>query len=237
MASNVRTDVKPGALVRGALLERDGADVLDLLTQTGDGVFAVDPEGRIILWNRSAEKILGYTSREVLGRPCCAVMEGQDEFRNTICFEGCHISMMVKRGEPVNSYDMLTRSKKGREVWLNVSTLAIPSPRRDLQVIVHFFRDVTARHQLAEIVRERASYANGGAALPTSSTVLTQREREILGLIAGGARTKSIAEKLHISPVTVRNHVQNILEKLGAHSRLEAVAYAVRQGMLQRSHL
>ena len=234
MASSVRTDVKPGALARGAVLEKNGPDLLDLLTQTGDGVFAVDPEGRIILWNRSAERILGHTSREVLGRACCTVMEGQDEFRNTICFQGCHISRMVKRGEPVNSYDMLTKSKNGREVWLNVSTLAIPSARRDLQVIAHFFRDVTARYQISELIRDRAQNASGGAPLP--STLLTQREREILGFLAGGAPTKSIAEKLHISPVTVRNHVQNILEKLGAHSRLEAVACAVRQGLLQRSH-
>jgi two-component system NarL family response regulator len=41
-----------------------------------------------------------------------------------------------------------------------------------------------------------------------------------------------MAERLHVSPSTVRNHVQNILEKLGAHSRLEAVAYATRQRLL-----
>jgi DNA-binding NarL/FixJ family response regulator len=62
--------------------------------------------------------------------------------------------------------------------------------------------------------------------------VLTRRELEILRMIATGASTKAAADKLHVSPATVRNHVQNILGKLGAHSRLEAVAIATRQRLL-----
>jgi DNA-binding NarL/FixJ family response regulator len=61
---------------------------------------------------------------------------------------------------------------------------------------------------------------------------LTRRETEILRMIATGVSTKATADKLHVSPATVRNHVQNILGKLGAHSRLEAVAMANRQRLL-----
>ena len=50
--------------------------------------------------------------------------------------------------------------------------------------------------------------------------------------MATGANTRVIAERLHVSSATVRNHVQNILGKLGAHSRLEAVAWATRHRML-----
>ncbi|MBI4412844.1 MAG: PAS domain-containing protein, partial [candidate division NC10 bacterium] len=46
-------------------MELDG-----LLTSSADGVFAVNPEGKIVLWNRAAEKTLGYSAKEVLGRPC-----------------------------------------------------------------------------------------------------------------------------------------------------------------------
>ena len=67
-------------------------------------------------------------------------------------------------------------------------------------------------------------------ALPAQA--LTRREAEVLRLVAGGANTRTMAERLHVSPSTVRNHVQNILEKLGAHSRLEAVAYATRHRLL-----
>ena len=61
---------------------------------------------------------------------------------------------------------------------------------------------------------------------------LTPREREVLEELAAGKSTDNIAASLHISPVTVRNHVQRILPKLGARSRLEAVAFGMRLGII-----
>jgi DNA-binding CsgD family transcriptional regulator len=62
------------------------------------------------------------------------------------------------------------------------------------------------------------------------SLSLSEREREVLRLLASGRRTRDIADQLCISPATVRNHIQHILEKLGAHTRLEALAVAYRPG-------
>jgi DNA-binding NarL/FixJ family response regulator len=62
---------------------------------------------------------------------------------------------------------------------------------------------------------------------------LTNRERQVLGLLAVGADSASIAEELVISPETSRTHIQNILKKLGVHSRLEAAAFAIQNGMVQ----
>lgn len=59
---------------------------------------------------------------------------------------------------------------------------------------------------------------------------LTRRESEILQLLARGLSNDVISKQLYISPTTTRNHIQNILGKLGVHSKLEAVAYAVRAG-------
>jgi DNA-binding NarL/FixJ family response regulator len=56
----------------------------------------------------------------------------------------------------------------------------------------------------------------------------------VLSLLAGGRATSEIAEDLHLSIHTVRNHVRNILTKLSARTRLEAVAVATRQGLLDR---
>lgn len=63
-------------------------------------------------------------------------------------------------------------------------------------------------------------------------SALTTREREVLACLAEGASTSTIAETLEISPVTVRNHIQRVLSKLDAHSRLEAVSMSIRAGML-----
>jgi len=61
---------------------------------------------------------------------------------------------------------------------------------------------------------------------------LTQREREVLGLVAEGLSNQAIANRLVLSINTVRNHVQSLLNKLDAHSKLEAVAIATREGLL-----
>lgn len=66
----------------------------------------------------------------------------------------------------------------------------------------------------------------------TPTTDLSGREVEVLELVAQGLSNKEIAERLVISPFTARNHVQNVLTKLGAHSKLEAVALAARAGII-----
>ncbi len=62
---------------------------------------------------------------------------------------------------------------------------------------------------------------------------LTLREREVLRLVADGLSTSDMAGRLFVSPNTVRNHVQSVLVKLGAHSKLEAVVIATRSGLLE----
>ncbi len=60
---------------------------------------------------------------------------------------------------------------------------------------------------------------------------LTRRERQVLTMLARGAGNRAIAEALVISPDTARTHIQNLLGKLGVHSRLEAAAFAVGGGL------
>jgi two-component system NarL family response regulator len=62
---------------------------------------------------------------------------------------------------------------------------------------------------------------------------LTEREMEVLRLVAQGLNNRDIAGKLFISENTVKNHIRNILEKLHLHSRMEAVVYAVREKLLE----
>jgi two-component system NarL family response regulator len=62
---------------------------------------------------------------------------------------------------------------------------------------------------------------------------LTDREMEVLRLVAQGLNNRDIAKQLFISENTVKNHIRNILEKLHLHSRMEAVVYAVREKLLE----
>jgi DNA-binding NarL/FixJ family response regulator len=99
-------------------------------------------------------------------------------------------------------------------------------------VTVHLFRDVTATKELLTMVHERLTAAAERDTGVDRGALLSRRELEVLRLIAIGLNTRVAAERLHVSPATIRNHVQNLLAKLKVHSRLEAVAYATRHRLL-----
>jgi DNA-binding NarL/FixJ family response regulator len=82
---------------------------------------------------------------------------------------------------------------------------------------------------LPRVAREREARRDAQILLDQ----LTDREQEILNLLAKGLRNEDIASMLFISPQTVQTHVRNLLGKLGVHSKLEAVAFAVRHGAVE----
>lgn len=65
-----------------------------------------------------------------------------------------------------------------------------------------------------------------------NNPILTHREKELLNGIADGHTDKRLADKLFISPHTVRTHLKNIYEKLNAHSKVEAVMKAIKEGII-----
>lgn len=80
---------------------------------------------------------------------------------------------------------------------------------------------------LATLLERRRKYQEANRKVAS----LTRREREVLSLLADGADSETIAHTLVISPETARTHLQNILQKLGVHSRLEAAAFVIQQGV------
>jgi DNA-binding NarL/FixJ family response regulator len=74
--------------------------------------------------------------------------------------------------------------------------------------------------------------SGGGYDARATLAPLTAREQDVLRLLVAGSSTEVIADELVLSLHTVRNHVRNLMQKLGAHSRLEAVAIALRQGLV-----
>jgi DNA-binding NarL/FixJ family response regulator len=130
-----------------------------------------------------------------------------------------------------------------------------PSTRPDPGGPAGMTRAVSAR-ELAEAIRAvaagfRVPLAEPAAAAPSAAAVpapepperdlhaelllrsLSDRERQILALLARGYSNRRIAEACYLSLNTVRTHVQNVLVKLGVHSKLEAAALAVRQGLVR----
>ncbi len=99
---------------------------------------------------------------------------------------------------------------------------------------VHDGQAIIPPGMAATLLREfgRLSRDSGPSASP--DTRLTEREVEVLRLVARGLANREIADSLVISENTVKNHVRNILEKLHLHSRVEAAVYAHRQRLIAR---
>ncbi|MGH9613709.1 MAG: response regulator transcription factor, partial [Bryobacteraceae bacterium] len=92
-------------------------------------------------------------------------------------------------------------------------------------------------HTTAAVIRQFASpqpeqaAAARGAAKNRERSPLSQREREIVQLVAQGYKNKEMAEKMFISEQTVKNHLHNIFDKLGVSDRLELALYAIHRGL------
>ena len=87
--------------------------------------------------------------------------------------------------------------------------------------------------QLTKTFIEEARMGEGGSPSGDQKTpALSKREREILQKVADGATTRQVASDLGISPHTVKTHLERIFEKLGANDRAQAVAIAIRTGIV-----
>jgi DNA-binding NarL/FixJ family response regulator len=89
-------------------------------------------------------------------------------------------------------------------------------------------------HTTAAVMRQFASPSEAaaqGALRARDRSPLSQREREIVALVAQGYKNKEMAEKMFISEQTVKNHLHNIFDKLGVSDRLELALYAIHKGL------
>lgn len=208
----------------------------ELFDGAGDGVAVIDGNYRLIYWNRSAEEILGYTAEEAVGKTCFDIFKGLGERGTIVCSPDCSLLQCAFRGEKIHSFNLLTPHKEGRTVWLNLSTLYVRKFEGQPGAVVHMFRDVDRLQRAQQLLGEfllRASEVATRIPLPQRASPpqsrLTKRERQVLALLGQGLSAKDIASKLAIRETTARNHIQNILAKLGLHSRLEAALYALER--------
>lgn len=223
---------------------------LQALGNTGKGVFVVDGKQRIITWNKEAEKLLGYSEHEVLNRHCYDVIGGRLPSGKLWCCDGCNVQQCVQRGDLVQDLDVMTSTKAGRNVWVNVIIVALPRKVKPLtlhlvrrlgrrerseEAVGHILRTLSAYGFTREMYKASKKAAGRGQITPAPSnalSALTRRELEVLGLLSRGYSTDGVADRLGISHITVRNHTRNMLRKTGLHSKTEMVSLALRNDLL-----
>ncbi len=213
-------------------------DLIRSFDACGDPVFMVNDSWTIIYWNQEAEEAFGQRAADVCGKPCYQVIAGVDGDGRELCRPRCERWALARRGARIRNFEM--RANPTRDVWLNVSILPITDPAGRTVALAHIARNIERAKRLERFAQDLvasgeqilAPPAASGASTAPTPVYLTARELEVLGHMARGSGTTAIAATLGVSKYTVHNHIAAVLNKLGVHSRGEAIAYAFQHHLV-----
>ena len=186
--------------------ERNGIELTGTLNRLGLPSVIVSREGRITWMNDASRALFGDLVGQI-SLPTTVVPEHTPVARRE--FE------RKLDGAPFSDYEVDVVTLDGRRVRAVISSVLIPGDDPDRAVFAVAWLEPQPPKVLA--------------------ADLTARQKEVLQLLAQGRSTDQIAGELHLTVETVRNHIRHLLKALDAHSRLEAVVVARRQGLIRDS--
>jgi PAS domain S-box-containing protein len=180
-----------------------GGDVENALEDINIPSYVLDTSGVIRWINPAARRIVG----DVRGRQFTSVVAPEDMRRAREVF-----AQKIAGTATSTEAEATLLDGNGERIAVEVCSVRLTQGHRVVGVFGQVIHEVEP------------------AAIPHPH--LTTRQGEILRLLEHGRSTRQIAEELHLSPETVRNHVRHVLRALGVHSRLEAVAIARRERLV-----
>ncbi len=188
----------------------DGSEAIDKAVELGPDVILMDlklpkVDGMTVLRSIQAR---AHHSKVIL----FASTEQKEDFIEAMKL-GC--SGVLPRDTPTHLIEKSIIKVHAGEIWLDSSTTA------------------AVIRQFAAPLEFAATHSNGKNSRERSQ--LSQREREIIILIAQGYKNKEIAEKMFITEQTVKNHLHNVFDKLGVSDRLELALYAIHNSLHLRA--
>jgi DNA-binding NarL/FixJ family response regulator len=205
---------------RGLEMVLDDEDDVEVVGQCGDGQEAVEKVGDLV--------------------PDVVLMDIRMPRRGGI--DAC---TAIKDQVPSVKIVMLTISDEEEDLFEAIKAGATGYLLKDVSIdevadvvrAVHDGQSFISPSMASKLITEFAVMAKRGDERQEQvpAPKLTDREMEVLRLVARGLGNREIAKELFISENTVKNHIRNILEKLQLHSRMEAVVYAVREKLLEIS--
>ena len=208
------------------------------IVKRADGpAIATDKKTHVVSWNVAALELLELAKGSLVGgTPLNTILQARNVFGNAIDFAQTPFSQMAMRGEPINGFEIAAKKTSGERVRLLISVVVVLGPKRNQYEVVYLLRPILRRRKADEVIeRVLANPVNGRHALDRSDSEgsngapdLTRRQSEVLRLLAQGHNNEEIAGALFLSVFTVRSHIQSILEKMGVHSKVEAVSRAFR---------
>jgi PAS domain S-box-containing protein len=189
-----------------------------------EGVVLQDADTHVVYANRAAGELLSLDRNELRGRselptPCACLSESGEPLSGR--WPGADA---LRTGRPQRPRVMGIKRPDGLMRWVRAS--ARPIGRSVLTSLL----DVTALRHAEEDAAAMASRLGTGNGNGAGSGVLSPREHQVVELLAAGLTGGGVAERMGISPATVRVHIRNATGKLGASTRTQAVAMAVARG-------
>lgn len=209
--------------------EDDLLKLLDALAFCSEPMFAINERHRIVFWNKAVHRLLGWSYDDVVGKTCGSVLAGDDHFGNRYCCDACPIISIAQRGEPIRQFGLTIRTKHDDHLPVDISVLKFELPTTKRIVLAHI---VQLARQAEAVAPPVPALANGAVHVDARVRELTSREIEVLGILAAGKNANDVAQHLGISPLTARNHIHHIFEKLEVHSKSEAVAFAYKMRLV-----
>jgi DNA-binding NarL/FixJ family response regulator len=186
---------------------QDGVEALELVATTDPDVILLElrlarMDGLVVLRNLAARS---HRAKVLL----FTGSEAREEFVEAMKL-GC-AGILMKSSAPGLIAKSIRKVYEG-EIWLDANTTA---------AVIRQFATPT----------EASTTPAGNGKGPRDRAQLSQREREIIVLIAQGYKNKEIAEKMFITEQTVKNHLHNVFDKLGVSDRLELALYAIHNSL------
>jgi PAS domain S-box-containing protein len=181
-----------------------GGDLQTALETVNVPSYVIDPTGVIRWINPAAQRLVG----DVRGRQFTSVVAPEDTRRARE-----HFARKIVGSDRVTDAQVVLVDVDGGRVQVDVSSCALMDGHRLVGVF----------GQISDVEEEPDD---------PSPPHLTPRQTEVLRLLKRGRSTEQIAQELHLSTETVRNHVRHLLRALGVHTRLEAVAVARQEHLV-----
>jgi PAS domain S-box-containing protein len=178
----------------------DAMDLQEVLEHINVPSYLIDPNG-IVRWvNSAGRRLVG----DATGRQFTSVVAPENTLKARELF-----ARKIVGGTTATDAGVVIIDAEGKRLGVEITSV----PVYDGEHVVGVFG------QVSDIVEEPHAHPD---------LDLTPRQAEVLELLERGRSTKQIADELHLSTETVRNHIRHLFRAIGAHSRLEAVAIANR---------
>ena len=227
---------------------------LRVFDKAGHAVVAVDESGRVCLCNEEAGRLLGCDPDSAIGSRCWEVMRIRTIGGVPLCSVDCSVQKEARESKAPRLTEVVRTQDDGSLLHLEIFTFLLPSAGVARRPVLHvmkpallsgiFSQDDTAERSAKAPREDAASWPSTEPAtvLPGCQTqdwegsradeaahALSPRQREVLVLLASAMSTHEIAERLGISPSTVRNHVRAVLRKYNFHRQIDVALFWLRQ--------